>query len=61
MPAQATVPRKTITMHDKTKIIHDSTKFKKYICTHSALHRIIDGTFQHKREITPPKKQELNL
>jgi hypothetical protein len=37
----------SITIHGKTKVFHDKTKFTQYISTNPALHRIIKGKLQH--------------
>jgi hypothetical protein len=47
MPAQATIPSKTLNYH-RGKIFHDKTKFTKYLSTNLVLQRIIDGNLQHK-------------
>jgi hypothetical protein len=53
MPAQATIPSKTLmTIDGETKIFHGKYKLKQYLSTNPPLHRIIDGKFQHK-ETTP--------
>jgi hypothetical protein len=44
MPAQATIPSKTIIIDGETKIVHEKNKFRqKYLSTNSALQRIIHG------------------
>ena len=49
MPAQATIPSKTLNYHRwKTKIFHDKTRFKQYLPTNPALQRITVGKHQHK-------------
>jgi hypothetical protein len=49
MPAQATIPSKTLNYHRRrNKIFHDKTKFTQYLSINTALQRIIDGKYQHK-------------
>jgi hypothetical protein len=50
MPAQATIPRKklSITIEGETKVFHDKTKFTQYLSMNPALQRIIKGKLQHK-------------
>jgi hypothetical protein len=38
----------SITIDGETKVFHDKTKFKQYLCTNPALQRIIKGKHQHK-------------
>jgi hypothetical protein len=38
----------SITIDGETKVFHDKTKFTQYLCTNSALQRIIKGKLQHK-------------
>ena len=62
MPAQTTIPSKTLNHHTwKAKVFHDKTKFTQYLSTNPALQRIIDGKCHTRRETTPEKKQEGNL
>ncbi|MQL00622.1 hypothetical protein EI005_25795 [Escherichia coli] len=52
MPAQATIPNKTINHHRwRNKIFHDKTKFTQYLSTNPALQRIIDGKQQTQKKI----------
>jgi hypothetical protein len=37
-----------ITIDGETKVLHDKTKFTKYLSTNPALQRIIKGILQHK-------------
>jgi hypothetical protein len=48
MPAQATMPSKTINIDEETKIFRDKTRFKQYLSTNPALQRILEGKLQHK-------------
>jgi hypothetical protein len=49
MPAQTTIPSKTLkTIGGETNIFHDKTKFTQYLSIKPALQRIIDGKHQHK-------------
>jgi hypothetical protein len=47
MPAQTTIPSKTLTIDGETKIFHDKTKLTQYFPTNPALQRILDGKLQH--------------
>jgi hypothetical protein len=38
----------SITIDGETKLIHDKTKFTRYLSTNPALQRIIKGNLQHK-------------
>jgi hypothetical protein len=52
MPAQATIPSKTlITIDRETKLFHDKNKFTQYLSTNQDLQRIIKGKHQHKEGI----------
>jgi hypothetical protein len=46
----------SITIDGETKVLHDKTKFTKYISTNPALQRIIQGKLQHKEENNTPEK-----
>jgi hypothetical protein len=49
MPAQATIPSKTLNYHRwRNKIFHDKTKFTQYLSTNLAPQRIIDGKLEHR-------------
>ena len=50
-PPRLLYPTKlSITIHGKTKIFHDKTKFTQYISTNTALQRIIDRELPHTEE-----------
>jgi hypothetical protein len=60
MPAQATIPSKTlITIDGETNLFYDKTKFTQYFSTNPALQRIIKGKHQHKvRNYTLEKERK---
>jgi hypothetical protein len=63
MPAQATIPSKTLNYHRwrKQDIPHDKTKITQYLFINPALQKIIDGEHQHKEGNYTLEKQESNL
>ena len=48
MPAQTTIPSKTLIHHRETKIFHNKTKFKQYLSMNSALQRVIKEKLYHQ-------------
>jgi hypothetical protein len=59
MPAQVTIPSKTLNNHNgETKIFHGKNKFTQYLNINPAAQRIINGKLQYKEFYTLEKSRK---
>ena len=58
MPAQSTIPSKTLIIDGETKIFHDETEFKQHLSTNPTLQGILEGKLQRKEGAYTKTKTE---